>query len=626
MIWPDLSQLHFIRPLWLYGIPALFALWVLLSRLRNVTLWEEFIPKDKLKVLQVNRGRHSKSWRRLLMLGWLVAVIGASGPSWRQVEVPTVRNESAMVIVLDLSQSMLAQDLTPDRLSRAKYKLIDLLRSRADGQTALVVYAGDAHTVAPLTDDASTIEVLLPALHPAIMPIAGSNAEAAVELAQQLLRDAGITRGKIIMLTDGITEQARDTITAELNPAYTLSILGAGTADPVPIPDERGGFVRDSGGEIVLVGVDRPALRTLAQNLGGRYVDIQTDNSDVLALSESSDLISDTGESSLVYDSWEDVGYWLILLMLPFAAFSFRKGVFFLIPLSILVLAASISPHPVYAQELGEPSGNSFTENLWKTRDQRGAELYEQGEAQAAASKFERPDWAAVANYRAGNFEQAAETFNQLEGAAAQYNLGNSLAFAGQLEQAIEAYDKAIEAAPEMEDAKHNKAIVEQLLEQQESQEQQEQDQQDQSDSEQDPSDENSDGEQNQDSDQEQDQDQDQQSEDSQEQTEPNDDSSNEEPEPQESPEDDADEPSEEESEQQEPEPEEGQEEQDQQEASVAAEPTPEELDESSERWLRGIPDDPSGFLRRKFEYESARAQQEQRLTPNNQTLSDERY
>jgi Ca-activated chloride channel homolog len=626
MIWPDLSQLHFIRPLWLYGIPALLALWLLLSRLRNVTLWEEFIPKDKLEVLQVNRGRHSKSWRRLLMLGWLVGVIGASGPSWRQVEVPTVRNESAMVIVLDLSQSMLAQDLTPDRLSRAKYKLIDLLRSRADGQTALVVYAGDAHTVAPLTDDAATIEVLLPALHPAIMPIAGSNAEAALELAQQLMRDAGISGGKIIMLTDGITEQARNTIEDEVNSAYSLSILGVGTSEPVPIPDQRGGFVRDSRGEIVLVGVNRSALSDLAQTMGGRYVDIQTDNSDVLALSESSDLISDTGESSLVYDSWEDIGYWLILLMLPFAAFSFRKGVFFLVPLGVITLAASVSPHQAYAQEQDESGGTSFTENLWKTADQRGAELYEQGESQAAASTFDRPDWAAVANYRAGNFEQAAETFNQLDGAEAQYNLGNSLAFAGQLEQAIEAYDKALEASPEMEDAQHNKVVVEQLLEQQESQEQQEQDEQDQSESEQDSSDENSSEEQNQDSGQPQDQDPDQQNEGSQDQTDPNEDSQNEDSEPQETPEDDADEPTEEESEQQEPDSQEGQEEQDQQEASVAAEPTPEELDESSERWLRGIPDDPSGFLRRKFEYESARAQQEQRLTPNNQTLDDERY
>jgi Ca-activated chloride channel family protein len=612
MIWPDFSQLHFIRPLWLFGIPVLFALWMLLLRLRNVTLWEEFIPKDKLTVLQVNRGRYSKSWRQLLMLGWLLAVIGASGPSWRQVEVPTVRNESAMVIVLDLSQSMLAQDLTPDRLSRAKYKLIDLLRSRADGQTALVVYAGDAHTVAPLTDDASTIEVLLPAIHPTIMPIAGSNAEAAIALAEQLMRDAGITGGKIIMLTDGIAEQARDTITAELNPAYPLSILGVGTSDPVPIPDERGGFVRDSRGEIVLAGVDRLALSNLAQTQGGRYVDIQTDNTDVLALTSSSYIISDISESRLVYDSWEDVGYWLILLMLPFAAFSFRKGVFFMVPLSVIVLAASLSPRLVHAQERDAPGGRSFSESLWKTPDQRGAELLEQGAAQAAANTFERPDWTAVANYRAGDFEKAAESFNQLDGATAQYNLGNSLAFAGKLEQAIEAYDKALEAAPEMQNALHNKTVVEQLLEQQESQEQQDQNQ-----SEQDPSDENSNGEQNQDQD-------------SQDQTDPNDgsessptendDPQDQESEQQESPKDDASEPSNQESEQPEPDP------QEEQQEPMTAEATPDELDDSSERWLRGIPDDPSGFLRRKFEYESARVRQEQRLTPNNQTLGDERY
>ena len=365
MILSEISQFHFIRPLWLWGLPALFLLWLLLTRFRRVTLWEAFIPKDKLAVLQVGRGRYSKSWRRLLMVAWMLAVTGAAGPSWRQVEVPTIRNESAMVILLDLSQSMLAQDLTPNRLTRAKYKLIDLLRTRTDGQTALVVYAGDAHTVAPLTDDSATIEVLLPALHPAIMPIAGSNAEAAVALAQQLLHDGGTTSGRIIMLTDGVAKQASEAITRELSSAHSLSILGIGSADPVPIPNESGGFVRDASGEIVLVDIDRPALRTLAQRQNGRFVDIQTDESDIVALTSDQGLVTDTAESNLVYDSWEDMGYWIVLLILPFAAFSFRKGVFFLLPLAMVGM---MSPQPGYALEWGDLGWEKTMENSGSTR------------------------------------------------------------------------------------------------------------------------------------------------------------------------------------------------------------------------------------------------------------------
>ena len=602
MIWSEFSQFHFIRPLWLWGIPALVLLWLLLTRLRRVTLWEAFIPKDKLAVLQVGRGRHSKSWRRLLMIAWILAVTGAAGPSWRQIEVPTVRNESAMVILLDLSQSMLAQDLTPNRLSRARYKLIDLLRTRTDGQTALVVYAGDAHTVAPLTDDAATIEVLLPALHPAIMPIAGSNAEAAVALAQQLLHDGGTASGRIIMLTDGIANQASEAITRELSSAHSLSILGIGSMDPVPIPNESGGFIRDASGEIILVDIDRPVLRALAQRQNGRFVDIQTDESDIVALTSDLGQVTDTAETSLVYDSWEDMGYWIVLLILPFAAFSFRKGIFFLLPLAMVGM---MSPQPGYALELGE---------LWKTPDQRGAQLLDQGNTEAAANTFERSDWAGVANYRAGDYNQAAELFSSVEGAQAQYNLGNALAFAGELEQAIGAYDEALASDPTMEDAQYNKTILEQLLQQQQEQQQNQQ----------------SESQQNQQDSQGQQQPQ-QQAQNSEEQSESseNESSQNEENQDDQSQLKDGEQQSEQETADAERNSQEQNQYEDQEletQMAEAAEATPDELDESSERWLRGIPDDPSGFLRRKFEYESARRQQERRSAPYTQPPGTERY
>jgi Ca-activated chloride channel homolog len=606
MIWSEFSQFHFIRPLWLWGIPALFFLWLLLTRLRRVTLWEAFIPKDKLAVLQIGRGRHSKSWRRLLGAAWMLAIIGTAGPSWRQIEVPTIRNESAMVILLDLSQSMLAQDLTPNRLTRAKYKLIDLLRTRTDGQTALVVYAGDAHTVTPLTDDAATIEVLLPALHPAIMPIAGSNAEAAVALAQQLLHDGGTASGRIIMLTDGIAKQASDAITRELSATHSLSILGIASMDPVPIPNESGGFVRDAAGEIVLVDFDRPAMRALAQRQNGRFVDIQTDESDIVALTSDLGQVTDTAESNVVYDSWEDIGYWIVLLILPFAAFSFRKGVFFLLPLTLFSM---ISPQPAYALEWGDLGWKDLAwEKLWKTPDQRGAQLLDQGDTQAAANAFERSDWAGVANYRAGDYNQAAELFSSVEGAVAQYNLANALAFAGELEQAIEAYDKALASDPTMEDAQYNKAILEELLQQQQEQ-QQEQQQNQQGENQQDQQDN-----QGQQQPQQQTQNSDEQSEQAQNEENQGDQSQSENDEQRNEQETaDAEQDSQEQNQEQELE-------------TQMAEATPDELDESSERWLRSIPDDPSGFLRRKFEYESARRQQEQRSTPYTQPPGTERY
>ena len=88
----------------------------------------------------------------------LLVIIALAGPTWQRVPSPVFRNESALVIALDLSRSMDAEDIKPSRLIRARYKIADILKQRKDGQTALLVYAGDAFTVTPLTDDTETID------------------------------------------------------------------------------------------------------------------------------------------------------------------------------------------------------------------------------------------------------------------------------------------------------------------------------------------------------------------------------------------------------------------------------------------------------------------------------------
>jgi len=206
----DLSLLenaHFIRPWWLLALAGIALIYLLLRKQTAGQQWASHIPKAMLEALQVNTGNSRSSWRASLIALWLIATIAAAGPSWDKQAAPTFENKSARVLVLDLSPSMLAQDLTPNRLTLAKYKLIDILREQTDGQAALIAYAGDAHTVSPLTDDPSNIEALLPALHPSVMPIAGSNTEAAVELAQSLLKNAGLTRGDIILISDGDSRQ-----------------------------------------------------------------------------------------------------------------------------------------------------------------------------------------------------------------------------------------------------------------------------------------------------------------------------------------------------------------------------------------------------------------------------------
>ena len=658
----DFSQFHFIRPEWLWSLAVFVLLWLLVGRINQSTHWESFIAKDKLEALRVTGGRASKIWQWLLILGWTLGTVAAAGPTWKQVPVPTVRDESAMVIVLDLSRSMLAEDISPDRLTRAKFKLIDILRQRGDGQTALVAYAGDPHTVSPLTDDPRTIEALLPALHPNIMPVQGSNTEAAIDLSLQLLKDAGVSQGEILLLTDGVASDAQRHIRDLYDGSFRLSILGIGSTEAVPIPRETGGFFTDSRGEIILTRLNRDELQILAGLSAGRYVEMQPDDSDIKYLLEDNFEIADDSEdaeNALLYDSWEDMGYWLVLLLLPFVAHSFRKGAIYLFPLMLIL--------PNHSEAQTWDAVAFGWDDLWLNKDQQAAKMLAADPA-GAAQTFVREDWAAVADFNARNYQSAAERFAGFEDIENTYNLGNALAFNGDLQGALDAYNQVLEQQPEHKDAAHNKAVLEQLMQQQDQQQDQQQEDssesgensenQSQSDSENSSQDQqgqdqqnqeqqNQEGQEQQDNQQQSSEAQNSEQSDSEQQGQQSEAGQDESQQQQ-----DQASPSEQESDQknqseqqsaQQQEAEQGAEEtesaqaseQDQetreseqeQAAMMAAEPTPDALEDSSEQWLRTIPDDPSGLLRRKFDYQSRQNRLEQRYrlqVPSNP--DDERY
>jgi Ca-activated chloride channel homolog len=626
--WANISQFHFIRPQWLWALGVLLLLWLFLGALKKHTRWEAYFDRNKLEALKVSGGKFSSHSRWLILAGWVLATLAAAGPTWQQVPSPTVRDQSAMVILLDLSPSMLAEDLVPDRLTRAKYKLIDILRQRSDGQTALVVYAGGPHTVSPLTDDTSTIEALLPALHPSIMPESGSNTEAAVELSMALLHDAGVPQGQLLLITDGVAPEAQRYIQDNLGANYRLSILGVGTTDAVPIPREGGGFIRDTRGGLVTTRLNRDELQILAGSLRGNYVEIQADDSDINYLLQPSEQQPNPteadGSEGRLYDIWEDMGYWLLLLILPFFAWHFRKGALFVIPL-ILIL-------PDQSQAL-------TWKDLWQTPDQQGQQLLDQGDAAQAAEIFDDPSWKASANFRAGNYDQAAEGFAASGETDNLYNLGNALALQEDLEGALAAYNQVLEQNPGHEDAAFNKQIIEQMMQQQEQQNQQQSGNQEQN-QEQD----QQDGQQDQSSQNQQEQQSDQPSDPSQQGEENSEDQQNAQQD-QPSPSDQADQNAAQNAQQAQDEEQQAQEEarqaltqtgekdpsaespEEQSAQGMPGEATPDQMQDSSEQWLRAIPDDPSGLLRRKFEYENQQNRLEQRYMlqmPGNP--NEERY
>jgi Ca-activated chloride channel family protein len=285
------------------------------------------------------------------------------------------------------------------------------------------------------------------------MPSRGSYPVAAIAKAQKLLEQAGVALGEVLLVTDGGTSPAAERAAADLQSSgYSLSVLGVGTRDGAPIPRAGGGFVTDRSGNIVVPRIESAALRSLAAAGGGRFVALTADDSDIKALLSGPVGTGSATDESLATDQWEEEGPWLLLLLVPMAAMAFRRGL-------VLVLLVFLLPvaEPVYA----------FTwDDLWLTRDQQAQIQLDEGNALEAGELFEDTTWQAVAKYRAGDYAPSAAGFSTREDVDNLYNLGNALARLGELETAIDAYEDVLEIDPAMEDALYNRDLLKDLLEQ----------------------------------------------------------------------------------------------------------------------------------------------------------------
>lgn len=453
-----LTQFHLLRPWALLGLlPAALLLWLLWRRKAAASQWRHYIDPGLLPHLLDGRG-DAGSRRLLTGLGviWLLAILALSGPAWEQRPSPVQRQVDALVLVLDLSPSMVVEDVTPSRMVRARLKVAEILQRRQEGETGLIVYGGDAHVVTPLTADTETIATLLPSLSPGIMPLPGSNTEAAIARAVEMLEQADMTRGRILLVTDGVDRRAEPGIARALkNSPYSLSILGIGTDDGAPIPSGRGDFVRDGNNQVVISRLEGDYLQALARRFGGRYSRSHFDGRDLdHLLPEGTDLTREHRETEQTIDQWYDRGPWLVLLLLPLLLYSFRRGV---LVVWLLPAALVLSPQADALQP----------EDLWLTPDQQGARALAEGDAETAAERFRDPAWKGTAAYRAGDYQSAAEHFSQLDTASAHYNRGNALARQGKLEEAIAAYDEALKRDSQLADAAANRQVLEQLQQQQ---------------------------------------------------------------------------------------------------------------------------------------------------------------
>ena len=461
----NLAEFHFIRPYWLLAIIPFVVIVVLILRKKlSQGNWSTVCDIDLLPYLLQEKTVNQSRWPiTTSVIATLLIITALAGPTWLRMPSPVFRNESALVIALDLSRSMDAEDIKPSRLIRARYKIADILKQRKDGQTALLVYAGDAFTVTPLTDDSETIDSQLSALTTDIMPSDGNNTELVLEKAVELFKQSGLQKGQILLVTDETNNDKVLSVAKNLD-NYSLSILGVGTNDGAPIALPEGGFLKDKQGSIVIPKLNTSDLENLATAGKGAYQAITANDSDIKSLLANIDKpIQQEGKENknLLLDQWEDKGPWLLLFVLPLAALSFRKG--FLCVGLLLLLPL---PKNSYAFEWHD---------LWQSKDQQAQQAYKKNQFVQAANLFENQDWKAVAHFKAGEYDKALENLKSNQTELSAYNQGNALAQSGQLEQAVKAYEKALTLKPDDADAKYNKELVEKELEKQK-QDQQKQD------------------------------------------------------------------------------------------------------------------------------------------------------
>ncbi len=222
---------------------------------------------------------------RLALVALAAAALGlaAAGPRWGLVAVQEERQALDLVLALDVSKSMLAQDLEPTRLERERTLARRLLRELPGDRIGLVAFAGRAYTLSPMTIDHGALALYLDALAPEIVSQGGSSLAAALRQATDLARGReGAVPGIVVLVTDGEALEERSAVESAAERARQLGVVvhtvGVGTSAGAPVPErdpiteEPSGYKRGPDGEIVISRLDEGLLRHVADRTGGRYV------------------------------------------------------------------------------------------------------------------------------------------------------------------------------------------------------------------------------------------------------------------------------------------------------------------------------------------------------------------
>ena len=416
----------------------------------------------------VVRGRPQGSAPRwILGLVWCLLILALSGPALRQPSPQALPPAFDLAVVVDISPSMAADDLAPDRLTRLKLELRDFLRLAPPFRGALVVYSAEAYRLLPLTRDRAVLGHYIDALGHGMTRRRGSNLGQAIEVARDALTQGSARSSGLLVLTDGesfadadVEAEARRLGKAEL-PIY---ILGVGTTSGAPVPDGMGGLLQGDRGQTVISRLDQTLLRRLAQVSGGAYSDLRPDDADWHTL-----LNAMTAKLQPYQNddrAWRDLPLFPYLigvacLLLLWQGF---RG-----PIPALCLIVTLMPmRPAAAADwIGSDTAATQGYRALKDRDWQAAiQAYRQSRSFAGLMGL------GFASYRANAFEHARSAFaealsrarNDAERAQAAYNLGTTEARLKYWKAAQASLSKAIAQQPDAPMARQNLRLVEQAM------------------------------------------------------------------------------------------------------------------------------------------------------------------
>lgn len=438
----SLQYFHFLRAQWLWLLLP-FVAYILFNWRRSEKQqdWMKMMPAHLVSVLRIGEKGWSKQLPlKLMLIAGVLSILIVAGPSWTKEASPYGEDATNMIVVLDVSESMLQSDIAPNRLMRAKQKILDVLALREAGKTGLIVYSGSAHIAMPLTKDQNVFKPLLESISAKIMPREGKFAEYAVPLVDKMLQ-GDKSPSTILLVTDGINEKTLTTFQSYFeDSSLQLLVLGMGN--------------REFQSEIAY---EEKSLANLASLTNGDFYTTTINDDDVHWV------VDKTNHNMLISEDntmpWSDNGYPLIFLVAGLYLLWFRRG--FLVKWCAIISVTSLTM-------LSEPvqAADWQFKDIWLTADQQGKLLFDKAQYLQAANIFESTQWKANSYYLVGEYKLAQNYYLREDSLSAKLGAANALAQQREYIAARGMYEEIIKLDPDFPGAQQNMALMQSIIDQ----------------------------------------------------------------------------------------------------------------------------------------------------------------